>query len=205
MATKRGGASERGGGPVIAGLLGTLEAVSAWLTESNVEFAVIGGVAASLHGNPRVTKDVDVVALAADSSWAGLLAAAGDFDLHARIADALEFAKVTRVLLLVHEPSAIEVDVSFGMLPFEAELVRRASLRSVRNVRFPLASAEDVIVMKALALRPRDIADIEGIVAIVQNLDLQRVRAIVEQLSAALEGEDHLARLDQIIEQARRA
>lgn len=72
-------------------------------------------------------------------------------------------------------------------------------IRARVNVSFSLATAEDVTVMKALALRPRDIAAIEGIVDVAPNLDLKRVRAIVSQLSASLEGEDHLARLEAII------
>lgn len=157
------------------------------------------GTFPALHGRPRVTKDVDLVVIAEDERWKALLAAAANSQLAPRIADALDFAKTTRVLLLVHEPSAIEVDVNFGMLPFESEVVNRAQMRKVQKIRFPLATPEDIVVMKALALRPRDIADIEGIVELIPNLDVERIRRVVSQLSAALETEDHLARLDQIL------
>jgi Nucleotidyl transferase of unknown function (DUF2204) len=119
--------------------------------------------------------------------------------LQPRTSDALEFAKTTRVLLLVHTPTRIEVDLSFGMLPFEAELVSRASARQIKGVRFPLATPEDIIIMKALALRPRDVVDIEGILEATPTLDLDRVRTIVAQLSASLETHDHLARLEEIL------
>jgi predicted nucleotidyltransferase len=185
--------------PAVATLLGALAAVVHWLNEAKVDFAVIGGLAASLHGKPRVTKDVDLVAIADNDSWGDLLAAATRWGLKPRIESPLEFAATTRVLLLVHEPSQVEVDLSFGMLPFEQELVARAEQRNVKNVRFPLASAEDIIVMKALALRPRDIADIEGIVASTPDLDLDRVRRVVTQLSAALETVDHRAELEKIL------
>ena len=62
-----------------------------------------------------------------------------------------------------------------------------------------MATAEDVVIMKALAMRPRDVADIEGILDSVQRLDLKRIRKVVSQLSAALEGEDHLGKLDEIV------
>ncbi len=183
----------------LEGLLGALSAVSQWLTAEGVPFAIIGGVAASLHGKPRVTKDVDVVALADERNWDLLLKQAAKFGVRPRISEALEFAKTTRVLLLVHEPTGIEVDLSFGMLPFEAELVARARQHTVKNVLFPVATPEDIIVMKALALRPRDVADIEGIVESVEGLDLARVRATVALLSGALETEDHAAVLEQIL------
>jgi len=105
------------------------------------------------------------------------------------------------VLLLVHKSSGIEIDLSFGMLPFEQEVVERAESRTVKKVSFALATAEDIVVMKALALRPRDIADIEGILESVPNLDLERIRRTVSQLSQALEGEDHLSRLEAVVQQ----
>ncbi len=188
----------------LKGLIGALQAVSNWLSGSGIRFAVIGGVAASLRGRPRVTKDVDVVAIADADEWDSLLRTAAKQHLVPRIDDALDFARTTRVLLLVHEPSQIEVDVSFGMLPFESELIQRAEVREIHGVRFPLATAEDIIVMKALALRPRDVSDIEGIIESVAALDLDRIRATVASLSATLETEDHLSRLDEILRATRR-
>jgi predicted nucleotidyltransferase len=195
--------AQRNAPAAVIGLSGALQAVSGWLSEAEVDFAVVGGVAASLHGRPRVTKDVDVVAIAENDRWPELVKKAEDWGLRPRIDDALEFARTTRVLLLMHEPTRIEVDLSFGMLPFENELVRRAEIRKVNRIRFPLASAEDIIVMKALALRPRDVADIESIVELSQELDLDRVRSTVAQLSEALESDDHLSRLDEILRRAR--
>jgi Nucleotidyl transferase AbiEii toxin, Type IV TA system len=184
---------------VPGGLTEAIHAVSIWLSDAGVGFAIVGGVAASLHGRPRVTKDVDVVVMTDDDTWGRLLELAADHGLHPRIPDALQFARTTRVLLLVHRPSHIEVDVSFGALPFELEIVQRATIKNVGRVSFPLASAEDIVIMKAIAMRPRDVADIEGILESVPDLDLDRVRKVVSQLSAALEAEDHLTRLDEIV------
>jgi len=142
-------------------LLQALAAVTAWLRQADVPAAVIGGVAASLLGRPRVTKDVDIVALADDSDVPRLLSLGKQHGVTARAADAVEFAKVSRVLLLRHEPSGIEIDVSLATLPFEREVIERAAERTVRGVTFRLASAEDIVVMKAIALRPRDVADID--------------------------------------------
>ncbi len=60
--------------PRVAGpLLRAIAASTEWLHEANVPAAVIGGVAASLLGRPRVTKDVDLVALADDHDFARIL------------------------------------------------------------------------------------------------------------------------------------
>ncbi len=39
------------------------------LHDHHVEFVIVGGVAASLHGGSRVTFDLDVVPSLAQSSW----------------------------------------------------------------------------------------------------------------------------------------
>jgi predicted nucleotidyltransferase len=183
----------------LSGLLEALRAVSGWLSENHVAFAVVGGVAASLHGRPRVTKDVDLVAIADERVWRELVKRAAERQIRPRIKDALDFARTTRVLLLEHRPTRIEIDLSFGMLPFELELVKRASTKIVKGLRFPLASAEDIVVMKALALRPRDVADIEGILETLPKLDLKRVRTTVRELSAGLETDDHAAAFEAIL------
>jgi predicted nucleotidyltransferase len=145
-------------------LLQAIGAATAWLRDAGVPAAVIGGVAVSLLGRPRVTKDVDlVVALGSDAELPRLLALGKQHGITPRTADAVDFAKVSRVLLLTHEPSGIQIDLSLASLPFELEVIERAVERTIRGVAFHIATAEDLIVMKAIALRPRDIADIEAL------------------------------------------
>jgi len=186
-------------------LLDALRASSAWLRAAKIRGAVIGGVAASIHGRPRVTRDVDIVALVPDDRWADFLAKGVKFGIRGRRPDALDFARATRVLLLRHEPSGVELDVSLGAIPFEVEMVGRALIQRIRGVSFRMATAEDIVVMKCLALRPRDVADIEGILSARPDLALNRIRADLQSLSEALEGPDYLSELDRIIVGQRRA
>lgn len=104
-----------------------------------------------------------------------------------------------------HQPSSIEIDVSLGALPFERELVERARTCEIEGVSFALATPEDIIVMKALAMRPRDQADIEGILQSQSALDLERVRTTVAEFSEALEAADLSSELERIITRSRRA
>lgn len=183
----------------LAPLLEALAASAAWLRAAKTKGAVIGGVAASLHGRPRITRDVDIVALVPDDAWDDFLAAGARFGIVPRRPDALDFARATRVLLLRHRPSDVELDVSLGAIPFEHDVVRRATTKRIGGVSFRVATAEDIVVMKSLALRPRDIADIEGILAAVPGLALDRVRRDVATLSEALEGPDCLSELDRVV------
>jgi hypothetical protein len=68
------------------------------------------------------------------------------------------------VLLLVSE-TGIGIDVALAGMPFEQSAVRRAVVVEVlpgKPLRF--CSAEDLIVYKAFADRPRDWTDVQGIV-----------------------------------------
>lgn len=166
--------------------------------------AVVGGVAASIHGEPRVTKGVDLVVLADLEDCERLIESAAVHGIEPRTSDAVEFAQTTRVLLLRHGATGVELDFSLGALPFEADLVANSRPTTISGVRFRLARPEDIIIMKALALRPRDVADITAIVEANDDLDLDRVRAIVSEFSAVLEEGDMLSELERIVTGARR-
>lgn len=149
-------------------------------------FSLIGGLAAVFLGRPRVTRDIDAIFWIEDEEISQLMEQGAAFDYLPRLPDALEFALENRVLLMRHQLTAIEADLSLGLLPFEFQTVEAARPRDFGNFSLLLPTPEDLIVMKVIAGRPRDIADIEGIVANTPNLDANRVRLIVGELAAEL-------------------
>jgi len=189
--------------PVTRPLLRAIGAAQAWLDELGIPAAIVGGIAASLLGRPRVTKDVDLVALVPESEWPRLLEAGRRLGFEPRAADALAFARLSRVLLLKHAPTQIELDLSFAGLPFEVEVIERATAHTVRGTTFRVASPEDIVVMKALALRPRDIADIEAIIELHPELDLARIRGLLKAFTEALETDDFAAEFERILVRSR--
>jgi hypothetical protein len=132
---------------------------------------VIGGVAASLLGRPRATRDVDALVLLPDDAWGAFVAAGAKFGFVPRIADCLAFARRSRVLLMRHGPSEADIDITLGALPFEFEAIGRAQIAQFEGISVALPTPEDLGVMKAIAGRPRDLADIEGVVAAQKQLD----------------------------------
>jgi hypothetical protein len=144
----------------------------------------IGGLAVQRWGQPRVTLDVDLTLLTGfgneDAYIDALLAC-----FPARIANAAEFARRSRVLLL-KTPEGFGVDVSLGGLPFEECVVSRASSFSFdTGLDLRTCSAEDLIVLKLFASRAIDIRDAET-VALRQQKRLDW-RYIEEQLTPLAE------------------
>lgn len=69
-------------------------------------------------------------------------------------------------MLLLRAASGVGIDVALGGLPFEEEVVERASpFPFPGDIPLRTCSAEDLIVLKAFAARGRDWVDIEGILA----------------------------------------
>lgn len=94
--------------------------------------------------------------------------------------------------------------ISAGALPFEKDSIRRAHVVSIEGTKVPIASPEDLIVMKILASRPRDLGDIEGILATNPKLDRRRVRRLVRQFSEVLEMPELNERLAALLSDRRR-
>lgn len=185
-------------------LLAALRDLVAWFQDTPTSGTVIGGVAASLLGRPRVTRDIDALVLLDESEWEAFLAKGARFGFVPRLSNALTFARQARVLLVRHEASGIDIDIAFGALPFEEEAVARTVWRDVGGVRIPLPLPEDLLIMKAVAHRPRDMADIESILDAQPKLDLPRVRRWVREFSAALETPELLRDFNALVARRRK-
>jgi hypothetical protein len=162
------------------------------------QFCFIGGIAVQRWGEPRVTQDVDMTILTGfgdESAYVDCLLRR----FAGRTADAAEFALQHRVLLLQSE-SGIGIDVALGGLPFEQLVVQRASpFEFLPDVTLMTCSAEDLIVLKSFADRPRDWADVEGVILRQgQALDWAYIERELSPLAEAKESPEILQRLRQL-------
>lgn len=146
-------------------------------------YCFIGGLALQRWGEPRETVDVDLTLLTGFGGEERFVETLlGQYA--ARIKDAAPFALRNRVLLL-RAASGVGLDIALGGLPFEESAVTRSSL-----FMFPgdqpirTCSAEDLIVMKAFAARPKDWLDVEGIIIRQSGkLDWQYILGQLEPLA----------------------
>jgi Nucleotidyl transferase of unknown function (DUF2204) len=158
-----------------------------WWESQKTRGLVIGALAVSLLAKPRVTRDLDGLVLVPEDQWPTLMDSSQKFGFVPRLDDALAFARQSRMLLLRHEATAIDVDVSLGSLAFEEEAVARATPFAVAGVTVPLPTPEDLIIMKAVAGRPQDLLDIDTLLAAFAKIDLRRVRHWVRAFADTLE------------------
>lgn len=160
-------------------------------------FCFIGGLAVQRWGEPRETVDVDLTLLTGfggeDRFVSALLT-----HFEPRIDDAAAFAQVNRVLLL-RAPSGVGLDIAMGGLPFEESAVGRSSLFTFPpDVALHTCSAEDLLVLKAFADRPKDWVDVDGIIIRQSGrIDWAYVRAHLSPLAELKEAPEIVAHLEQ--------
>jgi hypothetical protein len=188
---------------ILSSLLAALTDLVSWLDESNVPSMVIGGVAASVLGQPRLTQDVDALAILPEAGWAGLAAAAARHGIEPRVDNALDFARRSRVLLMRHVDSGINIDLTFGGLSFEEVAVRESVLHEIGGLRLRLPRVEDLLIMKAVARRPKDMQDIEALLAAHPEADIDFVRQWISEFAAAISVPDLLDDFDAIVARRR--
>jgi predicted nucleotidyltransferase len=170
------------------GLVSTIGAVAAVLDRHRGEAMVIGGIAAIARGVRRLTRDVDLSVAGHGGNAARWLDELAPRGIRARIPDAETFAAETQVLLLRHEETGVDVDLSFASLPFELEAIESAPVEDIAGARLAVARPEDLVIYKALAWRPQDQQDIERLLALHGDaMDLERVERHVRALGEALD------------------
>ncbi|MEP7273110.1 MAG: nucleotidyl transferase AbiEii/AbiGii toxin family protein [Acidobacteriota bacterium] len=164
-----------------------LQSVFGWLSAEGVPGSCIGGVAVSLIAQPRTTQDIDLVIWLDEKRWESFVETGERHDITPRITDAVDFARQVRVLLLRHDSTGINLDISLGALEFERELIERAVTLKMGDLTITVPTPEDLIITKAVAQRPKDLADIDAIVSVTPHLDTQRIRHWVGQFAETLE------------------
>ena len=170
---------------------------------AGVRWYLFGAQAAILHGAARLSADVDVTVDLPEGSLSSLLATLSVRGFSARIPNPEAFAERTRVVPLVHGASGMPVDLVLAGPGLEERFFARIESFDVEGVRVPVASAEDMLVMKILAGREKDRADAAAIVAArVKDLDLVYVRATLRALEEALDRRDLVPALDALVEGA---
>ncbi|NIR69684.1 hypothetical protein GWN15_10685 [candidate division KSB1 bacterium] len=185
-------------------LLDLLRDLMDWFQTHQVNGVVVGGIAVSLLGRPRVTQDVDALVQLEEVNWQDFLSQGKEYNFYPRISEPLTFARKSRVLLLSHQPSGVDLDITFTTLPFEEEIVSNPSTFKISGVRLQLPRPEDLIIMKAIAARPKDLIDIESLIDANPNLEIERVKRIVHEFSEALDMPDLFDNLQKLLTKKRK-
>lgn len=144
--------------------------VCAFLEEHGFEYALVGGLAAGIWGVTRTTFDVDAV-VAADASTLEQLRAAIGPPSFLFEPECLQFPDM--MILRAHvlepdnpvEPGVTVVDLLAMELSLSQSILRRRGKEPLWGRDCWVCSPEDLILLKLIAGRVKDLEDIKGILA----------------------------------------
>jgi hypothetical protein len=173
------------------------------LAPLRVRWYVFGAQAAILYGAARFTEDIDVTVELGDIQTSVLISALEKQGFAPRIPDP-SFVEQTRVVPLVHQATNTPLDVVLSGPGIEELFFDGARQIDVEGALVPVASPEDLVVMKILAGRAKDLEDVVAVLAAQEQFDEQRTRELLALLEQALDQRDLMPAFERCFQRATR-
>ena len=149
--------------------------VSRILAGAGIGHALGGALALGFHAEPRGTLDADINIFVDADAPGEALDALSDGGIAIERDAAIANIASRGDLYLRHR--GCRLDLFFNSIPFHAQAARRTTEVTLLGARVPILSAEDLIVLKLLFNRHKDIADVERIMACAgDTLDADYIR-----------------------------
>ena len=156
------------------------------LESHELAFALIGGLASSIRGRLRVTADIDIVVDCEVSAAVSLLKQLDEKSFRPFVDDAEISIRQFYILPIEDVASGTPIDLAIGASGFEKLVVQRASTPAGYSI--PVATAEDLLLMKLMAGRTQDVSDVKGIVELRKDtIDWDYCIEIAGQLQEAFD------------------
>lgn len=155
------------------------------LAGRQVPYCVVGGVAVNLHGIPRMTYDIDLVVSTTVAALAEMDAVLNELGLRCRLPIKLSdladeqlrtsYRDERNLIAVTYTDPADplrEVDILVSPPIAANELVSRAVILKLGDIRVPVIEIADLIAIKRASGRPQDLADVEHLERISRSGDV---------------------------------
>ena len=163
-----------------------LAALAKVLRSRKIRWYVFGAQAAIAYGSPRMTMDVDVTVAVPTEGVRPLVEALLGKGFASRATDLEAFFARSRVVPLVHQRTRMPLDLVVARDSLEMAFLDRARPVDIGGLKVPMITAEDLVIAKLFAGRPRDLEDVRAVLGTLgSSMDLRYVRTILGQLDEA--------------------
>jgi hypothetical protein len=162
-------------------------------------YSIMGGMAVRAHSIPRATWDVDLMIAVEREDLSKVFAAVEERGY--TVPDVYRGGWVDRVadMPLVKfrvylEGGGVDVDVFLAEEEFQQELLRRSRPTDTDVGRLSVVTPEDLVLLKLLASRPRDLIDVADLFFIQGPMDVDYMRKWARKLKILDRLEDVLSK-----------
>ncbi len=184
--------------------LRALSEMAETLRQLGIDFSVVGGLAVSVRGEVRTTRDVDIAITIDQRGLEDLIVELRQrgYDIY-KLVEHETAGRTATVRLFA--PSGVLVDIIAASSGIEADIVAAATSITMESLGpVKVACAEDLLAMKVLSLsprRPQDAVDAQVLLRANPDLDLSRVRMLLERIRERgySRGQDLFGKLEQVM------
>ena len=162
------------------------------MNKLGLRWYLFGAQAAHVYGSRRATDDVDVTVELGHVSRSALLDALAETGFRLDITEP-DFLRKTPVFPIVHVATGLDGDVVLAASGLEQSILDRVTHYSLNGVDVPVATVEDMIIMKIFAGRPRDMVDVSIMLPANPQMDVDYVESVLGELEEALAQSDLVA------------
>jgi hypothetical protein len=163
-----------------------LEQIAVELASRSIPYLIVGGQAVLVHGEPRLTRDIDVTLGVGVDRLDDLLAIVKQTGWNVLVQSPRDFVQQTMVLPCEDPGSGVRLDFIFSHSSYERQAMARTTTLKVGQTDVRFASPEDLVIHKVVAGRPRDIEDVRSVLLKNPQLDVAYIRHWLGELGAAL-------------------
>ncbi len=133
------------------------------LDSAGIPSIVIGGIAAAIWGEPRVTRDIDLKLLLRREESERLLSLLAS-DYTTLLPDP-RWALQKQAMLFVQDRSGARLDLLLADTPYDELAIKRGrEIKVEPGLCIHICSPEDLVIYKLISTRSRDHEDVKGII-----------------------------------------
>lgn len=181
-----------------------LRAIARALEPLGIRWYVFGAQAVIYAGAVRTTADIDITIedVGVDEVRRALRKAG--FVLRDDIEGVEELIEHHRILPMEHRETGMQLDVVRAGPGPEAEMLDRRIIRRVGRAKLPFVSTNDLLVLKTLAARAKDLEDVRGLLRSgTPEIDVEVVRQRLDELGALIDDSTLRALFDEQVRAVR--
>lgn len=176
-----------------------LTRVSIFLDKLSIPYMVIGGQAVLLHGEPRLTRDIDITLGISIDQAELIIKNLKDINLKPLPENIWDFLNKTFVLPLEDIGTNIRVDFIFSQTDYEKNAIKRSVKIDLKGVKVNFSTVEDLLIHKIFAGRPKDLEDAKILILKNPKINRNYIRKWLKEFDKTLENKNFLKQFNEIV------
>ncbi|MBI4582795.1 MAG: nucleotidyltransferase [Planctomycetes bacterium] len=162
-------------------LIELLKRIAKAFEEKNVPYAVSGALALMIWGFVRATRDIDLIISVPSVRLPQAIETLFSLGCKGEIREAI--AQLRKDHFMTFTCNRIEIEVFIPVLSYHDQIIKRRVQKDVEGIPVWFVTAEDLVVIKMLFQRTKDIADVKGVVATLrEQLDRNYVQRTLKEI-----------------------